>query len=846
MFPFAGATPWWEDWPRIVETLDLTTAQDHHANIGMNAAHNDPGWGLWFQKHGMNDRTWVYQGFRDAGLKSISYYETFGTSYCVLVELGDVGDDGLVDRVMHHWAWQLYGGGPWVWTGANAWFDDLPHARPLTRTHARYGGSPMTYPDGTEATGYFGDDASDPRNIRVYDACGAKDLWGNLKVTWNYNAAINADDGTGNPVGPLDGTVYVDGQYASLANFHKDSACPHWNDYTYASTLAAADEGMDGMWTDNWSGWDSFNSSPLSYAFGEWSVARFRDYLAARFSSGELSAMGVTDVATFDVREGLKARVSDWGGNPNSAGDARWGDARWLDDDLWHAYLIYKRTVGAEALDGYYQAAKDAALDAGIGEFFICGNDIPGFSFGWVRGELDMVSTEVSTGWSLDAGTRGFMIPPFGRLTPRYKLGREHAKSRFVNVWLYTDHNVAALEKPGLATAMYYELLPAHTLPMFHPGNTRVAGTEASNQAFFGFVEAAAPSLGGRLPVEDVGIFYSSSDVVMQMTPRGYYSHNEQGHQFACYGWGTALGEAQYQYRYVPEWKLTREVLDQLRLFIIPHAAILDPDLATEAILPWVADGGKLIITGDCGTRLGEDGNFAANPGGSPLAAITGAGAPANVWHMTSNWGMDFFLDDTGRAAKLAALLPTLNTFMNGEPERLVAATENIPDTMGLNLHADVAAGRYFADLNNFDFDLATDTPVPTPQVVFDLDLPAWLPAPTVSVLSPDAAPQVSIQVIAAGKARLTVGSFSNYVSLVLENSTPSPAPTKPAVWVAPAFTGLPLGLALHPFTTFADGTGWVGNGGDVNLAADVTTGPVSLNRAMRLVACSGSVRLGE
>ena len=43
------ATPWWDDFPRIVETPQLDQAQAHHARIGMCAANTDPGWGLYGQ-----------------------------------------------------------------------------------------------------------------------------------------------------------------------------------------------------------------------------------------------------------------------------------------------------------------------------------------------------------------------------------------------------------------------------------------------------------------------------------------------------------------------------------------------------------------------------------------------------------------------------------------------------------------------------------------------------------------------------------------------------------------------------------------------------------------------------
>ena len=44
--------PFWDNYPRIIETSDLATALSYHATIGMNHAHADPGWGLYGQKIG--------------------------------------------------------------------------------------------------------------------------------------------------------------------------------------------------------------------------------------------------------------------------------------------------------------------------------------------------------------------------------------------------------------------------------------------------------------------------------------------------------------------------------------------------------------------------------------------------------------------------------------------------------------------------------------------------------------------------------------------------------------------------------------------------------------------------
>ena len=392
------AQPWWDDFPRMVsdsssQQIEVTT--NLHGNVNMNANGQDPGWGTFFQADGISHRTsWIEQ-FEGTGLKQIAYFETYGQSFCLVAELGAWDQTNLTPVLHHYWNWVNYGGGTIRWLGSKNFFDDEDFARPYTRTHSRYGGSAMTYPDGTVATGYNGPD-TDPRNSRVYDAACSKNVLGELSI-----------DSYGFSSGPTNGLVYIPeaDDYAGLMMFKKDTACPLWNDYTYASTLQAADSGIDGMWSDNYGPWDSLGSPAVKHAFGDWSVARFRGYLTNNFTSADLVGLGITNAASFDIREYLKDVASGWGWDGANLNSLVWGRSDWLADPLWRAYLISKRQIGTEALSNYYASVKSAALAGGKPEFLVAGNDIPCFSLGWCRGDLDMVSTEWSMGWKLCVNT---------------------------------------------------------------------------------------------------------------------------------------------------------------------------------------------------------------------------------------------------------------------------------------------------------------------------------------------------------------------------------------------------------------------------------------------------------
>jgi hypothetical protein len=780
---------WWDSLLRVCESTDTNEAVAYNAGVAFNATKSDPGWALYGQQ--ITGRPHVKAQADAAGLRSLSYFETFGQSPTFVVELDPVSTSPDYNTVSHtYWSWASYSGGEVVWVGTHNWFDDEWFARPWTRTHPVYGGPAMTYPDGTEAAGYIGD-PTDPRNSRVYDAGGSKDILGRVPFDYEYNLAAQASQ---------NGQLYIPsdkGDYCGYFSQSKDTACPMWIDFTYASTLHATSTGIHGMWTDNYSPWDNFNANPVKRAFGEWSVARFRQHLLNNFTANELAAMGVSDVMTFDVREKFKDIAAGWGWDPASENldHASWKDSRWQEEPLWQAYMIFKRRVGTEALTNYDNAVHQAASENGIDDFLVMGNDIPMFNLGWTRGNLDMVSTELTAGWSLGAGSRGITLPPFGRFAPVYKLAMQHSKSRFVNVWFYNSHYEDYLKHDplngyranrNLCQLMWYEMLATHTLPMFHPGNDRETGDAATNAMFFSFVSEVESLFNKRYAVEDVGIYYSSSSILNQMLPGGVKDFNNQPHQFANWGWATALGQLHYQYRFIPEWKLNSLSLRDLKVLIIAESEVFDDSDAADVVFPWVQAGGKLIVTGSSGKRFGESGNFAVNPSGFSLSRLTGVSniesAPAinqvnigqgEVYYIKENIGLDYFNADN--ASQRAAMIGTFSTAMNevlaGIVPVLSSTDTDVNENVGLTLYQDICAGKMFVDIVNYNIELETDAVTNTPELTFDIEMPAWLAGKeiTVDIVSPhEIAPAVVNTQAVPGRIQITAPSVRVYASIII------------------------------------------------------------------------------
>jgi len=814
----AAPLPWWDNFPRMIITSDLATAQSYSANAAANGVANDPGWGLWFNYangDGSADAS-VRQNFQAAGIVSLSYNESFGDVASPIVELQfDLASQRWTPRYSH-WNWQLYDGGPIVWGGAWTWFDSFHNdpplinnepsyfARPYTRQHSVYGGPPMTYPDGTIATGFFDNDSTDPRKSRVYDAGSSKDVFGHLQPSYGYNSSAWASNQ------PHAGEIYVPatGRFAGFVAFAKDSACPLWADYASASTRAAAHlSGAQGTWTDNLGAWDSFMSGgPVASAFGEWSVARFRGYLTNHFTLAQLQSWGVlqtnsilADLASFDVRAYFRTVASNqFGLATTNLSDSAWNNSGWLDQPIWRAYKIFKRQIGTEALAAYDQAVHNAAAQGGQPDFALLANDITPACFAWARGSFDLSSTELSLGWNLASGERGFGLPPFARIAPLYKTAREHGRSRFVGVWLYTDGYEAALTNRGPVEALFYEMLATHTLPHIAAGDTHWAGTPLVQTNFLRFVSlTAAPAFVNRVPLEEIGIYFSSSSILTAALPGDASDFSKQDHMFALWGWGTALSELHYQYRMVPEWKLTRDFLGTLKVLIVPNAVAFEgPDVAT--LLDWVqTDGGSLIVTGGSGSRLGESGNFDAvtNLVLSPLTAVTNYNtAPADftnrlgagvVRFIRSNLGRNYYdASAAGRSAQRAMLASVLSNAFSLVGAQPMLISSNAPVTVGLTMYADPSAAKSFVDLNNFNVDPVTFSTTPTPELDVDLQKPAWLgnDVPLVATaISPQSGISLPPPEVSATGIHLHLPSVTNYLSIVLQAP-----PTLPTITTQP------------------------------------------------------------
>lgn len=791
--PPAFAGPWWDQLPRWLHVRDVPTALEYHANMAANNVGKDPGWSLWYQSTKNASGAVTRQQFEDVGIASIGYLEGFGTSFMPIVEIDGSQPANLLH---HHWNWQAYSGGTIAWAGAWTWFDDAQFARPYTRTHPTYGGPAMTYPDGTVATGFIDNDPTDPRKSRVYHAGCSRDVLGNVGYEpYFYNDAVQP---------PYPGLLYIPetDKYSGCPHAMKDTACPFWKEHDRAATLLAVTQtGLQGVWVDNMSPFNSFMYPAVYSAFGEWSVHLFRDYLQNHFTEAQLRTWGVlgpsgtyADLATFDIRAFLRSLASSkYGWNGSSLSSSSWKNSGWINEPVWRAYEIFKRQVGTQALQDYYDAVKSAAAQAGKPDFLFFGNDPFLCTYGWLRGSVDISTIEFNLGWHPSTGSRGIGLPPFARMSPIWKGQREQQRSRFVSVWLYNTGYEDELALTEVVNVLYYEMIATHAMPKYYLTGTNYsyAGNPAADQAFFQFVEErATPEFGARTPVEDVGIYASTSSVLSQCTPGGILNFDSQPHMFAVWGWGTALSELHYQFRIIPEWKLNADSLSKLKILIIPNSEVFDPADVT-LLDSWVRnDGGILIVTGNSGARLPEANNFDTTSSLvlGPLTGVSNwAAAPTSktqvlgngrVRFLKTNIGLNYFnATASQRTSQLTTFVSELDTLLTAQNEHVALTSSNAPRTVGLTLYEDVPARRLFVDLNNVNITIAPDglsaTVTPTSTVNVTLYKPSWwMNYPGQSLvayaISPDGPVSLPNPAVFSDRFELQIPSTTYYTSVIL------------------------------------------------------------------------------
>ncbi len=784
---------WWNNWPRFTYyTNNLLKVVNTNANA-MTVVHGmqDEGRAPFFR-----DYVLAYEGVNTAviqeyDVKIMAWLEGMGEAREFLIAVHKLGDgtyeqDALTGQskmIAFPWTWDSRGPGvnpdanTVKWAGTASYVNNPDWVKPK--------GIPgnielPTYPDGSSALGYAFNDDRDPRNAFLYDAIGCKDINGELGLS---GASIASSNETGKVEytvpGPGGTTFKVDDM-----SIKKDIASPWWVGYNIRSAeYFITEHNIDGFWIDNYTGWDFMGSVPLDMAFGEWSVSSFRDYLLENPVEGE------TYTEDYDVRDALKARFLTYfpSGYPDYLKShttrGYWRQDLWIDDPLWSTYKSHKAKTGNRNMIRLYEGIKEVAEAAGKDpdHILVSGNDLPGINFGSFNGlSLDIASTEYSPAYHRSTHAYSDGIPPHGGTTPFYAITTSFTKSHSGSVWYYLDGEYAKyLGNPTLGELLGYEALTGNVSLNLGEQQPMMPGTDASALNINTTIEKMAPLFGQRTREGDVGVYYSTDSEYLYMTPNGVAKNARIPAITGYYGWGTALERLHVPYRAIPDFNLTTTYLEGLSVLILPNVESIDPDKIEQVIVPFIENGGSVIISGeDAGRYQGIEQNFAKND--SPLLYDLTINIPSNgnvlfvedesdtefyTYHLDATWGYG--------SDELAILKEAIDSLVHmGALARQSELLDFNEGTIRAIMHADTEEERWFVDLLNTNINLTTDVITPSEGGTLILTLPEEVDrVPTFTFYDTDkeAPYKLEAKTLDDGRVELSIPGFRMYGSLIID-----------------------------------------------------------------------------
>ncbi|MHB0998555.1 MAG: hypothetical protein ACYC27_04855 [Armatimonadota bacterium] len=787
---------WWKWFPSFASDDKTDTVLKIGARSDLLSPASDPTWGPYAQRLTELDQTKNQKILQGKGVRITSYVEGFGDIliYAAGFEKKDGSflrrkdDPSLTLIQRNHWCWasdKVLPGNTIRWVGIHSSVNNEDFVYPSYTREKREIPIPL-YPDGRKALGWIPGKRY-PLNARIYDAGGAKDINGNLSTVFDMPASVNEiDPKTGKLKGPIDGlfpaiigkddisaaSSYKQGDtvYCGLISVNKDLSNPFWIEYARLSIREILKQGVDGIWCDNYSPWDNFGYPPVRKAFGDWSVARFRDYLNTRFTPSKLRAMGINHASTFDIRTYLKQRAEHFGAKDTSSlSDIAWSDIRWLDDPVWCAFKSYRQEMAQKNLKAFYNAIHDEARKVGRPDFCVAGNDIPFYGLGWTRDAwLDMVSTEVTPGWHMGAGSRGIMIPPVGKMAVVYRVALEHQKGPFCNIWYYLNNGYETkLKSHAMARTLMAEGFANGAFLLYLPSNPLAVGTADDHAWWNKFIRGKENWFGRRKPAVDVGILFSGDNQLYQIAPGGYPDLDNQPHIFEHYGWATAMIDAHIPYRVITDWKIDAAHLNGLKTFIIPDAECL-PDSIHPSLDRWVRSGGKLIITGQSGNRFGPENTFRKR-NKTLLSGFIGMndykgdgtkrlyGKGSVVWTPKS-LGADYYLKSSERASLLPGLVAAADPYSRIDAIKL-------PTTVSISIWESTDGNMIYTDMVNYNVSQDSDNMIRAEDLVFRIRVPEGWNAVTTSTVSPDRVKSADVS-IENGWATIRLPKLVQYASV--------------------------------------------------------------------------------
>ncbi len=642
--------PWWENWIRMIDNTNFDSA---HANAAVSGDLWNAGQGTFYVN------TLISKTGREAAMNAekakdnhyMAWVELQGDSRCMIGAVHNLGNGsyemdavtGQPKLIADPWSWASKGpdvnadANEVVWISAAAMVNNEPWQGDFIWPED---GMLPTYPDGSSALGWLNDNHMDPRNYKLYDAMAQKDINGDLRVN---EASWQKADATTDPStlwGPV--VQNADGTYNYTTNFYfsKDVASPWWLEYNRYAVRQLLENGVEGFWVDNYGGWDYINSTPTQKGFGEWSVAKFRDYIKEHND-----VLKIENPDEFDIRVYLKNTFREKfpNGDPDNPNDGNWTNMYWMTDTIWRGYCAFKADVAHKTMVDFYSMVKEEAKNLGLDpdQILVSGNDISHLNFGGEKStQLDIISVEHSTlGWTPDRRFYSDGIAPEGQSGTAYKTMLAYQKGQMTCPWYYMDarfisyNNLAEVES-------YYALANNAVIKIGgrSPGNAETRIKINKNVDKMGNVFQI------RRPYVKVAMVHSPQTQSFYWVPREQPFNGKVPHTLDFNGWGCVLEENNVGYKVITDYNIDAEHLEGIELLVLPTITCISDEKIAE-IKKFLDRGGKILMSGsDSGLRYTSDNIWQERESAALVDLAKSEKYGSQIHYIDQNPGVDYYI----------------------------------------------------------------------------------------------------------------------------------------------------------------------------------------------------------
>jgi hypothetical protein len=579
--------PWWRDYHTLVS--HSTHKEGQERELGMMAERGGwpTGWyGAWWIRHqlqrrGIYDAIKHVEHFRDRGVKNVFYFDAgeFG-EFVALVRDGEL--------IRNQWELRFYRDEPGelIWFGKDGFYRN---ESPLNLDGYRDFGLPRwTLPDGS-------------RPERLYDLArtsleGKRDPWDYSSVRVSPEIARALDIDAFLRSGPDPVPPEAQGSLGRICSY--DHSNPFLLDDFKAGVGMMLSLKPAFIHFDNY--FDNETVYPLWQAFGPWSIERFRQFVAEQVDEAKRRELGIDDLSRFD----LKRYILD---KPFESRGRRWHfqNKRWHDDPVWNLFVASKLADSDRLFRQLYAFCKTESRDHGS-EVVVVGNTIPIFPGGsLVSGAIDLAHFEHHAATQYGPVVVPTGLPPLGRLGGIVRLGAALSSARYCWPSVYVPNELSGPGHENLHKVMAMDCLANKGVldynHQYWEGYS--PGSDASAAWANCFIKAFSSYYGSREALADVALVFPGQTVLASVS---VFTMDPEKCLYDYLGWAQALTELHVQWDALPDDRLCLERIQPFKIVVLPSAACLSEE-GINALLAYVEGGGRLVISGEAGTRYGRE-----------------------------------------------------------------------------------------------------------------------------------------------------------------------------------------------------------------------------------------------